>query len=50
MSLREFVKTMKVPVITSLTGKGVFPETDALSLGMAGMHGTKYANLAFTES
>jgi len=47
--LREFAKTAEIPVITSLMGKGSFPETDPLSLGMAGMHGTKYANLAFTE-
>jgi acetolactate synthase I/II/III large subunit len=48
-NLRKFVKVAKIPVITSLLGIGSFPETDALSLSMAGMHGTKYANLAFTE-
>jgi acetolactate synthase-1/2/3 large subunit len=48
--LTKLVKAIKVPVITSLTGKGAFPENDELSLGMAGMHGTKYANLAFTET
>ena len=48
--LRKFVKTAKIPVITSLLGMGSFPETDELSLSMAGMHGTKYANLAFTET
>lgn len=48
--LRKFVKVSKVPVITSLMGMGSFPETDQLSLSMAGMHGTKYANLAFTEA
>ena len=47
--LQEFARTARIPVITSLMGKGSFPETDPLSLGMAGMHGTKYANLAFTE-
>ncbi len=48
--LRKFVKVSKIPVITSLLGMGSFPETDQLSLSMAGMHGTKYANLAFTEA
>lgn len=48
--LRKFVKVVKIPVITSLLGMGSFPETDQLSLKMAGMHGTKYANLAFTEA
>ena len=48
--LRKFVKVAKIPVITSLLGMGSFPETDQLSLKMAGMHGTKYANLAFTEA
>jgi len=48
--LTEFARIAQIPVITSLTGKGAFPETDELSLGMAGMHGTKYANLAFTQA
>lgn len=48
--LRKFVKIAKVPVITSLLGMSSFPENNELSLSMAGMHGTKYANLAFTEA
>jgi len=34
------------PVTTTLHGLGAFPENDPLSLGMLGMHGTAYANLA----
>ncbi|MEA2015628.1 MAG: biosynthetic-type acetolactate synthase large subunit [Actinomycetota bacterium] len=49
-TLRKFVKAAKIPVITTLLGMGSFPETDPLSLSMAGMHGTKYANMAFTET
>jgi acetolactate synthase-1/2/3 large subunit len=48
--LRNFAKVARIPVINSLLGLGSFPEDNQLSLGMAGMHGTKYANLAFTES
>lgn len=34
------------PVTTTLHGLGTFPENNPLSLGMLGMHGTAYANLA----
>ena len=48
--LTQFARENKIPVITSLLGKGCFPENDELSLKMAGMHGTKYANLVFTNT
>ncbi|MBU4294020.1 MAG: biosynthetic-type acetolactate synthase large subunit, partial [Actinobacteria bacterium] len=48
--LADFARYAKIPVITSLMGKGGFPDEDGLSLGMAGMHGTKYANLAFMDA
>lgn len=48
--LTEFARFSKIPVLTSLLGKGSFPEDDELSLMMAGMHGTKFANLALTET
>ncbi|MDD2316279.1 MAG: biosynthetic-type acetolactate synthase large subunit [Desulfobacterales bacterium] len=48
--LREFIKKTRIPITTSLMGKGIYPENDALSLGMLGMHGTKYANHAVHES
>ncbi|MDD1742021.1 MAG: thiamine pyrophosphate-dependent enzyme, partial [Methanotrichaceae archaeon] len=35
---------------TTLLGVGCFPEDHWLSLGMLGMHGTKYANFAIQES
>ena len=37
---------MQIPVVNTLLGKGGFPESHALSLGMLGMHGTAYANRA----
>jgi acetolactate synthase-1/2/3 large subunit len=44
--LRELAETLNAPVTTTLLGKGIFPETHDLSLGMLGMHGTAYANKA----
>ncbi len=43
-------ETLGCPVTTTLLGKGVFPETHPLSLGMLGMHGTAYANKAICEA
>ncbi len=48
--LTSLVRFLRVPVTTTLMGKGAFPETDDLSLGMLGMHGTAYANYAINES
>jgi acetolactate synthase-1/2/3 large subunit len=41
-----FARKLRAPVTTTLHGLGAFPETDRLSLGMLGMHGTWYANKA----
>jgi acetolactate synthase-1/2/3 large subunit len=49
LQLRELAEKLNAPVTTTLLGKGVFPETHALSLGMLGMHGTAYANKALVE-
>lgn len=38
-----------IPVCDSLMGKGAFPGTDDLYMGMLGMHGTKAANKAIHE-
>ena len=47
--LRALAETMRIPVTNTLLGKGAFPETHPLSLGMLGMHGTAYANKAVTD-
>ncbi|MCX5749978.1 MAG: biosynthetic-type acetolactate synthase large subunit [Candidatus Saganbacteria bacterium] len=47
--LLELATKISAPVTTTLMGKGAFPETHPLSLGMLGMHGTVYANYAVTE-
>ena len=48
-SLAAFVRRHKLPITTTLMGKGAFDEHDPLSVGMLGMHGTAYANFAVTE-
>ena len=48
--LLQFAETLNAPVTGTLLGKGVFPETHALALGMPGMHGTAYANKALVEA
>jgi acetolactate synthase-1/2/3 large subunit len=47
--LRTLVEKLQIPVVNTLLGKGAFPETHELSLGMLGMHGTAYANKAIAE-
>lgn len=42
----QLAEKMQIPVTTTLLGKGAFPETHDLSVGMLGMHGTAYANKA----
>jgi acetolactate synthase-1/2/3 large subunit len=46
----EFAETTKMPVTHTLMGIGGFPGTHPLSLGMLGMHGTYYANMAIHNS
>jgi acetolactate synthase I/II/III large subunit len=48
-ALKALAEQMDTPVTTTLLGKGAFPETHRLSLGMIGMHGTAYANKAIVE-
>jgi len=45
-AMKKVVEKMNCPVIHTLLGKGGFPESHSLSLGMVGMHGTAYANKA----
>ena len=47
--LRELAERAKIPVTTTLMGMGAFPGISYLSLGMLGMHGTRYANYAVGE-
>ena len=47
--LLKLAEKMNVPVTNTLLGKGAFPESHPLALGMLGMHGTAYANKAVAE-
>ena len=48
-AVRKLAEKINVPVTNTLLGKGCFPETHDLSLGMLGMHGTAYANKAIVD-
>ena len=47
--LNQLINTFKLPVTTTLMGKGCFDENHPLALGMLGMHGTAYANFAVSN-
>lgn len=48
--LEKLAVLFNIPVTTTMTGKGVFPENHPLSLGMLGMHGRKSANYAVVNA
>jgi acetolactate synthase-1/2/3 large subunit len=48
--IRAFNRMFNIPSINSLMGKGVLDESLDTSLGMLGMYGTPYANMAIQET
>ncbi len=48
--LKKLAELLLAPVATTLMGLGGFPGDHPLSLGMLGMHGSKYANYAICEA
>jgi len=48
--LKELAEKAQIPVITTLLGTSSFPENHMLSLGMLGMHGLAYANMAVSNA
>ena len=48
--LTAFARKLNCPVTTTLHGLGAFPESDPLAMGMLGMHGTWFSNMAVHES
>jgi acetolactate synthase-1/2/3 large subunit len=49
-ALREFAERANIPVATTLLGIGGFPASHPLNLGMMGMHGEAWVNLAIQEA
>jgi acetolactate synthase I/II/III large subunit len=47
--LRTLAEVGSLPVITTLMGKGAFPESHPLHFGWPGMHGPKWSNLAMNS-
>lgn len=47
--LLQFAETISAPVTNTFMGLASFPGDHPLFLGMLGLHGTRYANLAVTE-
>ncbi|MBX6364968.1 MAG: biosynthetic-type acetolactate synthase large subunit, partial [Gemmatimonadetes bacterium] len=47
--LRRLAERTGIPVITTLHGKGAFPDDHPLALGMPGMHGWVHVNRAIQE-
>jgi acetolactate synthase-1/2/3 large subunit len=47
---RKIAELLMAPVVTTLIGKGAFPEDHPLSLGPIGMHGTAEANKIVLET
>jgi acetolactate synthase-1/2/3 large subunit len=48
--LMQFAVKTQTPVASTLLGLGAFPASHSLSLGMMGMHGEAYANMAIQNS
>jgi acetolactate synthase-1/2/3 large subunit len=48
-AVKQLAERFRLPVTTTLMGKGAFDEKHPLAVGMLGMHGTAYANFAVTE-
>jgi acetolactate synthase I/II/III large subunit len=45
-----FAELVGAPIVTTVHGKGAFPETNHQCLGMFGMHGAKYSNYSVQNS
>ncbi len=48
--VRELVRLLGVPVVASATALDVLPHDDPLRLGVIGMYGNRWANLAVSEA
>ncbi len=48
--LQAFAERARIPIALTLLGKGAMPESHPLVLGMMGMHGEAYVNMAIQEA
>jgi acetolactate synthase I/II/III large subunit len=48
--LQKFLKSYRLPVVTSLMGLGVVPHSSGMLAGMVGMHGSYAANVAMHDA
>lgn len=46
----EISGRLRIPLVTSLMGIGAIPSTNELNLGLVGMHGSQFANMALNRS
>ncbi|HUL57927.1 MAG TPA: biosynthetic-type acetolactate synthase large subunit [Anaeromyxobacteraceae bacterium] len=46
----QFCEVVGAPIVTTVHGKGAFPETNPQCLGMFGMHGSRFSNYAVQNS
>jgi acetolactate synthase-1/2/3 large subunit len=48
--LRALAEAARLPVVSTLMGKGAFPESHPLAFGSPGMHGGRWANMAMQQA
>ena len=48
-ALVQFAEQLDIPAVQTFMGLGIFPAQHPLSLGMLGMHGAPYTNMALEE-
>ena len=48
--MAEIAEKAQIPIITTLLGISAIPSDHELNLGMSGMHGMAYANIAIDEA
>jgi acetolactate synthase-1/2/3 large subunit len=48
--LRELAEAARIPAVSTLMGKGAFPESHELFAGWPGMHGPKWSNWALNKA
>ena len=48
-AVARLARDYSIPAVTTLMAKGAVPASEPLNLGAVGMHGSKYANMAFNK-